>query len=81
MRVQNDTTGNMIHSVADIIEYISRFSPLSPGDVIITGSPGGVGKKRTPPLFMKSGDVIEVKIGGIGTLTNQIVAQAVAQTL
>jgi len=75
MRVQNDTTGNMIHSVADIIEYISRFSPLSPGDVIITGSPGGVGKKRTPPLFMKSGDVIEVTIGGIGTLTNQIVSQ------
>lgn len=77
MRVQNDTTGNMIHTVSDIIEYISRFSPLSPGDVIITGSPGGVGKKRTPPLFMKSGDVIEVTIGGIGTLTNQIVAQTV----
>lgn len=77
MRVQHDTTGNMIHSVADIIQYISRFSPLSPGDVIITGSPGGVGKKRTPPLFMKNGDVIEVTIGGIGTLVNQIASQTI----
>ncbi|NIF24314.1 fumarylacetoacetate hydrolase family protein [Candidatus Pantoea multigeneris] len=70
--VQNDTTGSMVHKVASIIEYISAFSPLSPGDVIITGSPGGVGKKRTPPLFMFSGDVIEVEIEKIGRLRNTI---------
>ncbi len=70
--VQNDTTGSMVHSVANIIEYISAFSPLSPGDVIFTGSPGGVGKKRTPPLFMFSGDVVEVEIEKIGRLRNVI---------
>jgi len=70
--VQNDTTGSMVHPVAKIIEYISAFSPLSPGDVIITGSPGGVGKKRTPPLFMFSGDVVEVEIEQIGRLRNTI---------
>jgi 2-keto-4-pentenoate hydratase/2-oxohepta-3-ene-1,7-dioic acid hydratase in catechol pathway len=70
--VQNDTTASMVHPVAKIIEYISAFSPLSPGDVIITGSPGGVGKKRTPPLFMFPGDEIEVEIEKIGRLRHQI---------
>lgn len=70
--VQNDNTSSMVHPVAKIIEYISAFSPLSPGDVIITGSPGGVGKKRMPPLFMFSGDVIEVHIEKIGRLVNAI---------
>jgi 2-keto-4-pentenoate hydratase/2-oxohepta-3-ene-1,7-dioic acid hydratase in catechol pathway len=74
-QVQGDNTANMVRSIAELIEYISAFSPLSPGDVIITGSPGGVGKKRTPPLFMKDGDVIEVEIGGIGRLRNAVVAQ------
>lgn len=70
--VQHDNTGNMIHAVPELIEYISTFSILSPGDVIITGSPGGVGKKRTPPLFLKEGDVIEVEIEKIGRLRNRI---------
>jgi len=70
--VQNDTTASMVHPVAKIIEYISTFSPLSPGDVIITGSPGGMGKKHTPPLLMFSGDVIEVEIEKIGRLRNTI---------
>ena len=60
--VQEDNTSSMIHKVAELIEYISTFTRLSPGDVIITGSPGGVGKKRNPPLFMKEGDRIEVEI-------------------
>ena len=72
--VQNDNTGNMVHSIPELIEYISTFATLSAGDVIITGSPGGVGKKRTPPLFMKEGDVIEVEIQKIGKLRNQIVS-------
>ncbi|MDZ7276932.1 fumarylacetoacetate hydrolase family protein [Pantoea eucrina] len=70
--VQNDTTASMVHPVAKIIEYISAFSPLSPGDVIITGSPGGVGKKRTPPLFMFPGDEIEVEIEHIGRLRHTV---------
>ncbi|WP_279027939.1 fumarylacetoacetate hydrolase family protein [Gibbsiella quercinecans] len=71
--VQDDNTASMIHSVAEIIEYISTFTSLTPGDVIITGSPGGVGKKRTPPLFMKAGDRIEVEIEHIGHLSNVII--------
>ncbi|AST70826.1 5-oxopent-3-ene-1,2,5-tricarboxylate decarboxylase [Kosakonia cowanii] len=71
--VQDDTTASMIHKVAELIEYISTFTSLTPGDVIITGSPGGVGKKRTPPLFMKEGDRIEVEIEKVGHLSNVIV--------
>lgn len=73
LQVQNDSTANMVRSVPELIAYISAFSPLSPGDVIITGSPGGVGKKRNPPLFMKNGDLVEVEISGIGRLSNPIV--------
>ncbi len=74
--VQNDNTANMMRSVPELIEYISAFSPLSPGDVIITGSPGGVGKKRNPPLFLKNGDKIEVEIEGLGRLSNPILEAA-----
>lgn len=73
MLVQNDSTGSMIHKVADLIAYISTFTSLSAGDVIITGSPGGVGKKRNPPLFMRDGDRVEVEIENIGRLMNTIV--------
>ncbi|CAG8999663.1 MAG: hypothetical protein CENE_01642 [Candidatus Celerinatantimonas neptuna] len=72
-QVQSDSTANMVHSVAELITYISTFSELSAGDVIITGSPGGVGKKRNPPLFLHPGDQIEVSISQIGTLSNPIV--------
>jgi 2-keto-4-pentenoate hydratase/2-oxohepta-3-ene-1,7-dioic acid hydratase in catechol pathway len=75
--VQNDNTGNMVHSIPELIEYISTFATLSAGDVIITGSPGGVGKKRTPPLFLKEGDIIEVEIQKIGKLSNQIASEQV----
>ncbi|MEH0832564.1 fumarylacetoacetate hydrolase family protein [Pectobacterium cacticida] len=79
--VQDDNTGNMIHKIAELIEYISTFTPLSAGDVIITGSPGGVGKKRNPPLFMKAGDCIEVEIEHVGHLRNTIVDAAKPQVL
>lgn len=77
-RVQDDHTGNMIHRIPALIEYISTFAPLEAGDVIITGSPGGVGKKRVPPLFLQEGDRIEVEIEGIGRLSNVIVREAAA---
>ncbi|MGO4816547.1 fumarylacetoacetate hydrolase family protein, partial [Cupriavidus sp. 2MCAB6] len=74
--VQSATLGEMIFPVADIIAYVSDFTPLAPGDVIITGTPGGVGFKREPQLFMQAGDTVEVSIEGIGRLTNPIVSEA-----
>lgn len=73
--MQHDSISNLIHTVPELISYISTFTKLSPGDVILTGSPGGVGKKRNPPVFMKDGDVIEVEITHIGRLTNFVVAE------
>ncbi|EAQ4450373.1 FAA hydrolase family protein [Salmonella enterica] len=70
--VQNESTANMIHPIASLIAYISTFTLLSPGDTILTGSPGRVGKKRVPPLFLHDGDVIEVEIEHIGTLRNVV---------
>jgi 2-keto-4-pentenoate hydratase/2-oxohepta-3-ene-1,7-dioic acid hydratase in catechol pathway len=74
--VQMARTSQMIHSVAQLIAYISRITPLSPGDVIVTGTPGGVGFARVPPLFMKEGDLVEVDIEGVGQLRNQIEREA-----
>lgn len=70
--VQQAKLGDMIFNLPTLIEYCSSFNPLVPGDVIVTGTPGGVGVKRTPPLWMKPGDVVEVEIDGIGVLRNGI---------
>jgi 2-keto-4-pentenoate hydratase/2-oxohepta-3-ene-1,7-dioic acid hydratase in catechol pathway len=70
--VQDAHTSQLIHDVPRIIEYCSAFTPLEPGDVIATGTPSGVGMSRTPPLWMKAGDVVEVTISNIGTLRNVI---------
>jgi len=70
--VQSAHLGDMIFSIAKVIAYITAFTPLSPGDVIATGTPGGVGFTREPPLFMRAGDTVTVTIEGIGTLTNPI---------
>jgi 2-keto-4-pentenoate hydratase/2-oxohepta-3-ene-1,7-dioic acid hydratase in catechol pathway len=69
---QDSNTRNMVFSVARIIAEISAGLTLYPGDVIITGTPEGVGMGRKPPEWMKRGDVIEVEIERIGTLRNQI---------
>jgi len=74
--VQDQPISDMIWDVAFVIEYCSTFAPLSPGDVIVTGTPGGVGDKRQPPLYMKAGDVCEVSVGVIGTLTNPVIDEA-----
>jgi 2-keto-4-pentenoate hydratase/2-oxohepta-3-ene-1,7-dioic acid hydratase in catechol pathway len=71
--VQHANTSQMIFSVAELIAYCSSFTPLRPGDVIVTGTPAGVGFKRTPPLYMREGDVVEVEIAGIGVLRSAMV--------
>jgi len=74
--MQSATLGDMIFSVPRIIAYVSGFTPLSPGDVIATGTPGGVGFKREPQRFMALGEIVEVSIDGLGTLRNTIAAEA-----
>jgi 2-keto-4-pentenoate hydratase/2-oxohepta-3-ene-1,7-dioic acid hydratase in catechol pathway len=74
--VQSGDTGQMIFGIAKLISYASTIFTLAPGDVIITGTPAGVGFSRKPPRFMKAGDVCEVEIEGIGLLRNPIVDQA-----
>ena len=69
---QHANTGQMVFSVAQLIEYCSTWTTLVPGDVIVTGTPGGVGFKRTPPLFMKVGDEVEVEIERVGTLQHVV---------
>ena len=73
--VQHATTDLMITPVPEQIAYISAILPLLPGDVIVSGTPGGVGAKRDPPLFMRAGDVVEVEISAIGVLRNPVVAE------
>ncbi|WP_028604136.1 fumarylacetoacetate hydrolase family protein [Ottowia thiooxydans] len=70
--MQNANTDDMLWSVAELIEIISECTTLEPGDVIATGTPSGVGYARTPPVFMKPGDVVEIEIDGVGCLRNPI---------
>jgi 2-keto-4-pentenoate hydratase/2-oxohepta-3-ene-1,7-dioic acid hydratase in catechol pathway len=71
--VQHATTHQLIYSIQQIIAFCSDFTALSPGDIIATGTPEGVGHSRKPPLWMKPGDTLEVEITGIGTLRMHIV--------
>lgn len=70
--VQSESVGELCFDIPQLIEYCSTWAQLVPGDVIVTGTPGGVGAGRTPPLWMKAGDRVEVEIGGIGVLANPI---------
>lgn len=76
--VQDESVGELCFGVPELIEYCSIWAQLEPGDVIVTGTPGGVGAGRKPPLWMKPGDTVEVEISGVGTLRNPIVAEAAA---
>jgi 2,4-diketo-3-deoxy-L-fuconate hydrolase len=71
--MQDSTTGQMIFGVRELIAFISETITLEPGDVIATGTPPGVGFARTPPVFLKAGDKMEVEIAGLGVLTNDVV--------
>lgn len=73
--MQRTTTDKLIHSIPRQIAHISAFTPLAPGDVIVTGTPGGVGAKRTPPVWMKAGDVVEIEVDAIGVLRNGVRAE------
>ncbi|KRB85363.1 hypothetical protein ASE00_00715 [Sphingomonas sp. Root710] len=70
--VQDIGTDDLIFSVAQYIAYISQWYTLQPGDIISTGTPGGVGVAKKPPVFLRPNDVVEVSITGIGTLSNTI---------
>lgn len=73
---QDDTLDRMMFPIRKEIEYISTFTTLSPGDIIITGTPTGAGARLDPPQFLKPGDVVEVEVNGIGTLRNTIEDEA-----
>lgn len=70
--MQHTRTSDMIFDVRHLIEYCSTFTELAPGDVIVSGTTGGVGAFREPPVWMKPGDTVEVEISGIGILRNSI---------
>ena len=74
--MQDARTSDMIVSVAKAVEYFSSFTTLRPGDVIATGTPGGVGFARTPPVWLMPGDTIEVTVEGVGTISNVVVAES-----
>lgn len=74
--VQSTSGDLMIFGIPAIISYVSEFTELSPGDVIATGTPGGVGAKRMPPLWLKEGDVVEVFVSSVGILRNRVIAEA-----
>ena len=75
--MQSASTSQMIFDIPRTIEYLSSFTTLRPGDVVATGTPGGVGFARTPPVWLAPGDLIEVTIEGVGRIANRVVAEEV----
>jgi 2-keto-4-pentenoate hydratase/2-oxohepta-3-ene-1,7-dioic acid hydratase in catechol pathway len=75
-KVQDGSTADLIFSVGAVLEYVSTFTMLIPGDIVCLGTPGGVGMGRTPPLWMKAGDVLEIEIPRVGTLRNPVASDA-----
>ncbi len=73
---QESNTSEMIFSVPQLIEFITKFTTLEPGDVIATGTPSGVGHFRKPPEYLKAGDEVTVEIEGVGSQTNPVIAEA-----
>lgn len=74
-RMQSAQVADLVFDIPRLIAYISSFCELLPGDVIVTGTPGGVGYVRKPPVYMKAGDVVEIDIQGIGVLRNHVVEE------
>lgn len=74
--MQSSNTSNLIFRIPDLIEFLSSVFTLEPGDVVATGTPSGVGVARKPPVFLKPGDEVTVRIAGVGELTNPVVAES-----
>lgn len=74
--MQQASLADLTFPLTDVINYISTFTPLSAGDVIVTGTPGGIGDKRDPPVYMQPGDTVEIDCGPVGTLINTVIAEA-----
>ena len=70
--MQHAWSSDMVFDFASILSYCSTFIELEPGDVIVTGTPGGVGSRRSPPLFLDEGDIVSVTVRPVGTLTNTV---------
>jgi 2-keto-4-pentenoate hydratase/2-oxohepta-3-ene-1,7-dioic acid hydratase in catechol pathway len=73
--MQSARTSQMIFNIPATIEYVSSFTTLNPGDVIATGTPGGVGFARQPPVWLQPGDLLEIEVEGLGKLANRVVAE------
>lgn len=71
--VQRASLGDLVHSVAEVIAYVTTFAPLAVGDVIAMGTPSGVGYRRDPPRYLRPGDTLEVEVGGVGVLRHTVV--------
>ena len=70
---QSGVLSDLTFSIPALIAYISTFATLVPGDVIVTGTPSGVGHARKPPAYLKAGDEVEVRVGGVGSLRNRVI--------
>jgi acylpyruvate hydrolase len=76
-QMQSAPTSDLLFSPTDLVSYVSTMITLEPGDLILTGTPGGVGRARTPERYLAAGDVVKTRIEGLGTLRNQVVAEKV----
>ncbi|MET9084859.1 fumarylacetoacetate hydrolase family protein [Streptomyces sp. NPDC004237] len=76
--MQQDNTGDLLFDPVDLVRYVSTMIRLNPGDVIATGTPGGVGHARTPQVFLQPGDTVVTEIEGLGRLENRVVAEGAA---
>lgn len=75
VEMQNASTADLVFSIPALIAYVSTFTRLEPGDILVTGNPSGSGFMRKPPIWLKPGDVLEIEIDRIGTLRNTIVGE------
>jgi 2-keto-4-pentenoate hydratase/2-oxohepta-3-ene-1,7-dioic acid hydratase in catechol pathway len=73
--VQESSTDDLIFGVGALVAWLSRFITFGPGDLLFTGTPGGVGEARTPQRFLRAGDLVETAIGGVGTMRNPVVGR------
>jgi acylpyruvate hydrolase len=75
---QSDTTGDLLFDPVDLVSYVSTMVRLRPGDVIATGTPGGVGHARKPPVYLSGGELVTCEIAGLGRLENRVVTTEAA---